>query len=79
MTRIRDALRREYEQSSQDNGYLLNEIARRYQDGDGSDVGAVVNMPARIEALTGEAVQRAAQTYLDARNYVKVTLVPEGK
>ena len=34
-------------------------------------------MPERIAALTGDAIQQAAQTYLDTRNYVKITLVPE--
>ena len=33
-TRIRAALLRDFEQNSQDNGYLLNQIARRYADGD---------------------------------------------
>jgi predicted Zn-dependent peptidase len=42
-------------------------------------VGAVVNLPDRIAALTGSAVRQAAQTYLDTSNYVKVTLMPAGK
>ena len=33
--------------------------------------------PAQIEALTGAAVQRAAQRYFDTANYAKVTLMPE--
>jgi predicted Zn-dependent peptidase len=36
-------------------------------------------MPQRIAALTGDAIQRAARTYLDTGRYVKVTLVPETK
>ena len=34
VARIRDALRREFERNSEDNGYVLNQIARRYADGD---------------------------------------------
>jgi zinc protease len=76
---IREALLREFERNSQDNGYLLNQIARRYEDGNAADVAAVVNLPDRIAALTGDAIQQAAQTYLDTGNYVKVTLTPETK
>ena len=44
-----------------------------------TDVAAVVNVPDQIAALTGDAIQQAAQTYLDTANYVKVTLMPETK
>ncbi len=75
--RIRAALLREFEQNSQNNGYLLNQIARRYEDRDGSDVAAAINLPAQIAALTGPQIQQAARTYLNTENYVKVTLMPE--
>jgi zinc protease len=75
--RLRAALLHDFEQDSQDNGYLLNEIARRYAEGDAAHVAAVVDLPDRIAALTGEAIQEAARTYLDTANYVKVTLMPE--
>ena len=45
--RIREALLREFEQNSQENGYFLNEIARRYEDGDGANVAAVSTCPTR--------------------------------
>ena len=76
MARLRAALLREFEANSQDNGYLLGEIARRYADG---DAAAVANVPERIGALTADAIQLAAQTYLDTGHYVKVTLMPESK
>jgi zinc protease len=75
--RLRALLLRDFEQDSQDNGYLLNQIARRYEDNDAAHVGAVLDMPDQIAALTGEAVQEAAKTYLDTSNYIKVTLMPE--
>jgi len=75
--RLRAALLHDFEQDSQDNGYLLNEIARRYAEGDAAHVAAVVDLPDRIAALTGDAIQEAARTYLDTANYVKVTLMPE--
>ena len=77
--RIREALLREFERNSQDNRYLLNQIARKYEEGEASDVAAAINLPDRIAKLTGEQIEQAAKTYLNAQNYVKVTLVPEKK
>jgi predicted Zn-dependent peptidase len=79
MIRLREGLVRDYEANSQDNRYRLEQIARHYEDGDAASLGTTDNVPTRIAALTSEAVQQAAQTYLDTRNYVKVTLVPETK
>jgi len=76
---IREALVRDYERNSQDNGYLLNQISQRYEDGDAENVAAVFNLRDRIGALTGEAIQEAAQTYLNAAKHIKVTLMPEAK
>jgi zinc protease len=77
VARIRAAMKREFEQNAQNNGYLLNQISARYEDGDGSDVGAVFDMPDRIDALTGADIHDAAVKYLNLENYVKVTLMPE--
>ena len=79
MTNLRAALLREFETNSQDNGYLLEEIARRYENGDAAPWAGVVTVPERIAALTATAIQQAARTYLDTDNYVKVTLIPESK
>jgi zinc protease len=79
MGRVRAGLVRDYERNSQENGYLLNQIARRYEDGEPASVATIDNLPERIQALTPEAVQQAAQTYLDTGSYVKVVLMPEGK
>ncbi len=79
MALIREALVREFEKNSQDNGYLLREISRRYEDGDAANVAAVAKLPEQIAALTADAIQQAAQTYLNPANHVKVTLMPETK
>jgi zinc protease len=76
---IRDALLRDFERNSQENGYLLNQITRRYQDGTANDLAPIVSSRDQIEKLTGAAIQQAAETYLDTANYVKVTLMPETK
>jgi zinc protease len=79
VARIRESLLREFERNRQDNRYHLNQISRGYEDGDARDNAAVDNLPEQIAALNGAAIQRAAQTYLNAGNYVKVTLMPETK
>ena len=79
MARIRAALLRDFEQNSQDNGYLLDQIARKVEEGDAANMGAVFSLPSQIEALTSEAIEQAARTYLNTERYVKVTLMPEAK
>jgi zinc protease len=75
---IREGLRREFERNSADNRFVLGQIARAYEDGDAVHA-AVEKQLERIAALTGAEIQKAAQTYLDTRSFVKVTLMPEGK
>jgi zinc protease len=78
LTAIRGGLLREYEQNSQDNRYVLGQIARAYEDGD-AEHAAVERQPQLIASLTSDAIEQAAKTYLDTRSYVKVTLMPETK
>jgi zinc protease len=73
MGRIRDVLLRDYQDNSQENGYLLNMIARHYADG--SIEAPLGNVTDQIGALTGDMITDAAKKYL-ARDYVKVTLMP---
>ena len=77
MAFIHENLLREFERNSQDNGYFLNEIARRYKNGDTANLAAITNVPDRIKMLTAAEVYEAAQTYLDTDRYVKVILMPE--
>jgi zinc protease len=79
MTLVREALRREFEANSQDNGYFLNEISERYANGDAAGVATIWNLPDRLGLLTAGAIQEAAQQSLNTNNYVIVTLVPEKK
>ena len=79
MALIREGLLREFEKNSQDNGYLLSQLSRRYEDRDGANVAAVDNLPGQIAALTGDALHQAAQAYLRTDKYVKVILMPETK
>ena len=58
---IRESLLREFERNSQDNGYFLNQIARRYKDGDTANLAAISNVPDRIKMLTADELYEAAQ------------------
>ena len=59
---------REFEANSQDNGYLLEpDLAPLRGRRRGATVAAIDNMPDQIAALTADAIQLAAQTYLDTR------------
>ena len=79
VSRVRSLLTRDHEKKSEENGYLLGQIARRYDDGDGANVGAAVHPARQISELSGAAIQQAARRYLDTDNYVRVTLIPETK
>jgi zinc protease len=79
VARIRDALQHDYEINSQENGYLLGQISRRYENGEIADLATVTNYPERLTELSGAAVHAAAMKYLDTSNYVKVILMPDGK
>jgi zinc protease len=74
---IHETLLRDFEQKSQDNSYFLNEIVRRYKNGDTANLDAIRTLPERIRMLTADEIYDAAQTYLDTARYVKVILAPE--
>ena len=75
---IRDVLTREFENNSQDNAFVLNQISQRYEDGESASVANALNPEPGFAALTDQAIRQAAQ-YLNTQNYVKVTLMPTGK
>jgi zinc protease len=74
---VREPLLRDFETNSQDNRYFLRVIARAYEDGDGVGVAQALDVPGQIRALTSDAIQQAAERYLDTSRYVKVILMPQ--
>ena len=74
-TDVRAALIRDLETNSRDNAYLLNQLTYKYQYGE--DPAEAFNLEKYYDLITPAALQKAAQTYLDTKRYVKVTLVPE--
>ena len=73
----KEALLREFETSSKQNGFLLTQIAGKYQIGE--DVAGIWEAPELYKKIDASSVQQAARTYLNTGNYVRVTLVPEKK
>jgi zinc protease len=73
---VRESLTRDFEVNREENSYFLRQISRAYEDLNGADVAALIDVPAQIGALTSEAIQQAAQRYLGG-SYVKVTLMPQ--
>ena len=59
---------------------MLNQIARRYEDGDAADVAAVDNLPEQIARADGRRDSAGgADVSRIPSNYVKVTLMPAAK
>ena len=73
----KEALLREFETSSKQNGYLLTQIQARYYNGE--DPAGVWLIPEFYNKLDAATIQEAAKLYLDTKNFVKVTLFPEKK
>ena len=73
----KEALLREFETNSKQNGYLLSQISAKYQVGE--DVGGIWDTPEMYKTLDAASIQEAAKMYLNTNNYVRVTLVPEKK
>ena len=73
----REALQRDYETSSKQNGFWLGQLVNKYEYGeDPAGILALADAPKRLDA----AVIRAAATrYLKGDNRVQLTLVPETK
>ena len=71
----RAALMRDFESNSQQNAYLLNGIAFKYEHDE--DVADVFNMRPFYDQLTSEVLRDAARAYLNTDRYVEVTLLPE--
>ncbi len=73
----KEALLREFETSSKLNNYLLSQILARYQSGE--DPAGVWKVPEFYKKIDAAMIQQAAKKYLNTKNYLEVTLVPEKK
>jgi zinc protease len=71
----RAALQRDFETSSKQNGYLLGQLAAKYDFGE--DPASIWSQPESFKTIDAAMIQDAARTYLKRDNRVQVTLVPE--
>ncbi len=74
---VREKLLRDHEVNMKQNRYLLTQIAYKYQYGE--DPAGVLEVPDFYRKINPGMIQEAARTYLNMKNYVKVTLFPEKK
>jgi zinc protease len=71
----REALMTDYKTDNAQNARLVAKIVDRYELGE--DVEEFFNLPGQYMAVTPGSIQDAARRYLNAGNYVRVTLFPE--
>src|SRR5688572_4424741 len=77
LTDQKEKLLREFETSSKQNRYLLNQIALRFYHGE--DPAGIWLLPEFYKKLDAAAIKEAAKSYLNTSSYVKVSLFPEKK
>jgi zinc protease len=70
---------RDHETNVKNNGYLLTQIAVKYQYGEVNELPVLFDLASWYQKLTAAAVHTAARTYLNTGRYVKVQLFPEKK
>ncbi|MGH7500261.1 MAG: M16 family metallopeptidase [Longimicrobiales bacterium] len=75
LQKVKETHRRGHETNLQQNGYWLGQIIAASQYGE--PMGAFLDLPARIEAVTAEQIAQAARTFLRSDRYVRVSLFPE--
>jgi len=76
-TDVKALLLREFETNVKQNNYLLGQLSGKYQlDEDPAGVWQVSDYYGKLDA---KGIQQAAVTYLDTKNRVQVTLMPEKK
>lgn len=73
----KEALQREFETNSTQNGFWLSQLSIRYQYGE--DLIGIWSIPEYYKKLNAAMIQEAAKTYLNTNAYIKVTLFPEKK
>jgi zinc protease len=72
---VKETFLRDQETNMKQNGYLLAQIAARYEYSE--DLTSLFNMADYYNKLDAATVREAARQYLKSDNFVKVTLFPE--
>ncbi|MEK7834224.1 MAG: insulinase family protein, partial [Acidobacteriota bacterium] len=77
VTDQKEAMLREFETSTTQNGYFLSQLTSKYQLGE--DPTGILAVPESYKKLDAAAIQQAAKKYLNTNSYIKVSLFPEKK
>ena len=77
LAKIRETTIRSRETDLKENGFWLGQLAAVEQNGD--DPKVILDPSDLLPLLTPERIKQAALRYLDQKNYVRVTLLPESK
>ncbi len=77
LAKIRETTIRSRETDLKENGFWLGQLAAVDQNGD--DPKVILDSSDLLPLLTPERIKQAALRYLDRKNYVRVTLLPESK
>ena len=72
---VKETFLRDQETNMKQNGYLLGQIANRYQLSE--DLASLFNMSDYYNKIDAATIKDAARLYLKNDNFVKVTLFPE--
>ena len=77
LAKVRETTIRSRETDLKDNGFWLGQLAGLEQIGESSK--NIVDLESLLPLLTVERIKAAANRYLDRKNYVRVTLLPENR
>ena len=75
LDKVRETIIRSHETALRQNGYWLGQIVSAERNGD--PLAPQLDPTDLLPLLTPERLQTAARTYLDRKNYVRVTLLPQ--
>jgi len=76
LDKVKETLKKQYKVRIQENDPWLDNLSQAYIDQ--TDPEQILNYEQRVDALTLQDLQKAAQKFLDMKNYVKAVLYPEG-
>jgi zinc protease len=73
----REALLRDFESVTKQNGWWVSQLVARYENHE--DAAGLLSLPEYYKKIDAAMIQQAARTYLKNDNHVLLTLVPEKK
>jgi len=73
---VKETLKKQYKVSVQENEAWLDNLSQAFIDQNNPE--DILSYEQRVDALTLQDLQKAAQKFFDMKNYVKAVLYPEG-